>query len=115
MNQEKPIAWIGSSFDDLMRFPVAARHEAGFQLDKVQHGRNPDNWKPFDDVGVGVREIRITDESGAYRVMYVAKFEEAVYVLHTFQKKTQTTSQRDKEIVMTRYKAVIAKRSKQWK
>jgi phage-related protein len=67
----------------------------------------PDDWKPFDDVGPGTREIRIRDASGAYRVMYVAKFEEAVYVLHCFQKKTQATSRRDKAIVETRYRAVV--------
>ena len=71
----------------------------------------PDDWKPFDDVGPGTREIRIREASGAYRVsyrvMYVAKFEEAVHVLHCFQKKTQATSRPDKAIAETRYRAVV--------
>jgi phage-related protein len=76
-------------------------------LGKVQAGVEPDNWKPFDGVGAGTREIRIRDESGAFRVLYVAKFEEAVYVLHCFQKKTQATSRKDKDIAETRYRAVV--------
>ena len=55
----------------------------------------PTDWKPFDDVGAGTKEIRIRDASGIYRVMCVAKFEEAIYVLHCFQKKTQVTSKQD--------------------
>ncbi len=67
---------------------------------------DPEDWKPFGEVGAGAREIRIRDSSGIFRVMYVAKFEEAVYVLHCFQKKTQATSKRDKEIAEARYRAV---------
>ena len=81
--------------------------QAGFQLGKVQAGLDPADWKPFDDVGTGTREIRIRDASGIYRVMYLAKFEEAVYVLHCFQKKTQATSKQDKAIAETRYRAVM--------
>jgi phage-related protein len=110
MTDDKEIRWLGSSFDDLLTFPDDARREAGFQLGKVQAGLDPDDWKPFDDVGRGVREIRIRDASGIYRVMYVAKFEEAVYVLHSFQKKTEATSKKDKEIAATRYRAIVQKR-----
>jgi phage-related protein len=78
----------------------------------VQAGLEPDDWKPFDDVGSGVKEIRIREDSGIYRVMYVAKFEEVIYVLHCFQKKTRTTSKRDKEIATIRYKAIINSRRK---
>ena len=76
-------------------------------MGKVQAALEPDDWKPFDEVGPGTREIRIREASGVYRVMYVAKFEEAVYVLHCFQKKTQATSRRDKAIAETRYRAVV--------
>jgi len=107
MRDDKEIRWIGSSYEDILEFPSIARREAGFQLGRVQAGLDPDDWKPFDDVGAGVREVRIRDDHGIYRVMYVAKFEEAIYVLHCFQKKTQTTSQRDKEIAASRYRAVI--------
>jgi phage-related protein len=76
-------------------------------LGKVQAGLDPTDWKPFDDVGAGAKEIRLKDASGVYRVMYVAKFEEAVYVLHCFQKKTQATSKQDKAIAEARYRAVV--------
>ncbi len=107
MTYEKEIRWVGSAYDDLIKFPDDPRRDAGFQLSKVQAGLEPEDWKPFDDVGAGTREIRIRDASGIFRVMYVAKFEEAVYVLHCFQKKTPTTSKRDKDIATARYRAVI--------
>jgi phage-related protein len=87
MDSHKEIQWVGSSFDDLRTFPDDPRREAGFQLRKVQAGLDPSDWKPIDQVGAGVREIRIKDAEGIYRVIYVAKFEEAIYVLHFFQKK----------------------------
>ena len=110
MADEKEIRWIGSSYDDLLTFPDDARREAGFQLGKVQAGLEPADWKPFNEVGAGTKEIRIRDASGAYRVMYVAKFEEAIYVLHCFGKKTQATSRLDKTIAETRYRAVAKMR-----
>ncbi len=111
MAQEKDIQWVGSSYEDLLGFPVDSRRQAGFQLGKVQAGLDPDDWKPFDDVGKGVREIRIRDRSGAYRIMYVAKFDDVIYVLHCFQKKTQATSKQDKEITKMRYRAIVNARS----
>jgi len=107
---EKEIRWIGSSYDDLLAFPNEPRKKAGFQLGKVQAGLDPEDWKPFDDVGAGTKEIRIKDSQGIYRVMYVAKFEEAVYVLHCFQKKTVATSKHDKDIAEARYRAVVRER-----
>ena len=107
MRDEKQIRWVGSSYGDLLAFPKDARKEAGFQLGKVQAGLEPADWKPFDDVGAGAREIRIRDASGIYRVMYVARFEEAMYVLHCFQKQTQVTSKQDKAIAAARYRAVV--------
>lgn len=111
MREEKEIRWVGSSYDDLRSFPEQPRRRAGYELGKVQAGLSPDDWKPFDDVGPGTREIRIKDANGILRVMYVAKFEEAIYVLHCFQKKTQATSKRDKAIASARYRAVIEGRS----
>jgi phage-related protein len=110
MDDEKEIRWVGSAYDDLLAFPKEALREAGFQLGKVQAGLAPSDWKPFDAVGAGTKEIRIRDASGAYRVMYVAKFEEAIYVLHCFQKKTQATSKQDKAIAQARYRAVVKAR-----
>ncbi|TAL47120.1 MAG: type II toxin-antitoxin system RelE/ParE family toxin [Methylovulum sp.] len=104
--QQKDIKWAGSSKEDLLSFPREARHEAGFQLGQVQLGLEPDNWKPFNGIGAGTKEIRIRDKDGIYRVLYVAKFEEAIYVLHCFQKKTESTAQADKEIAKARYQAI---------
>jgi phage-related protein len=112
-NEEKEIRWMGSSYEDLLSFPEDARRQAGFQLSKVQVGLDPEDWKSFDEVGAGTREIRIKENSGAFRVMYVAKFEDAIYVLHCFQKKTQATSKHDKDIAEARYRAATQmKRSK---
>jgi len=102
MDDEKQICWVGSAYDDLLTFP-----KAGFLLGKVQAGFEPTDWKAFDDVGAGTREIHIRDASGIYRVMYLAKLEEAIYVLHCFQKKTQATSKQDKAIAGARYRAVV--------
>lgn len=106
MELEKEIRWVGSSYENLLEFPDESRRQAGFQLAKVQAGLDPDNWKPFDIVGAGTRESRINEQEGAFRVMYVAKFVEAVYVLHCFHKKTQATSRHDREIAEARYRAV---------
>ena len=108
--EEKEIRWVGSSYDDLLAFPKSPRKEAGFQLGKVQAGLEPTDWKPFDEVGSGTREVRISDAKGIFRVMYVAKFEDAIYVLHCFQKKSQATSKQDKEIATARYRAVVSAR-----
>ena len=109
-SDDKEIRWVGTSYEDLLTFPKVARKEAGFQLGKVQAGLEPTDWKPFDEVGPGTREIRIRDASGIFRVMVVAKFEEAIYVLHSFQKKTQTTARHDIEIAAARYRAVASAR-----
>lgn len=114
MDDEKEIRWVGSAYDDLLKFPDDARKEAGFQLGKVQAGLEPADWKPFNEIGAGTKEIRIDEVSGTYRVMYVAKFEEAIYVLHCFQKKTQATGKQDKAIAEARYRAVVnARKAKQ--
>ena len=89
--------------DALRGFPQSARRDAGLQLDKVQHGKEPDDWKPMTAIGSGVKEIRIHDMAGAFRVIYLAKLEDAIYVLHCFQKKTQETSQQDIDIAKTRF------------
>lgn len=96
-----------SAYDDLLASPKAPRKEAVFQLGKVQAGLESTDWKPFDEVGAGTREIRISDAKGNFRVMYVAEFEEAVYVLHCVQKKAQATSKHDKDIATARYRAVV--------
>lgn len=73
----------------------------------AQQGIDPEDWKAFSLVGPGVREIRIRDREGAFRVMYVASFANAVYVLHCFQKKTQKTREEDIELAKRRYKILV--------
>ncbi len=101
---------MGSALDDLRAFPVAARRNAGFQLDQIQRGGEPDDWKPINTVGAGAREIRVREDDGAFRVIYVAKFEDAIYVLHCFQKKSQRTSKRDLALAAARYKNLMEQR-----
>lgn len=108
MKREKEIRWVGTAYEDLLAFPEGARKEAGFQLGKLQAGLEPSDWKPFGSAGVGVKEIRIKDITGIYRIMYVVKFEEAIYILHCFQKTSQATSQKDKAITSARYRAIIS-------
>jgi len=107
----KLLSFLGSSLDDLRAFPETARREAGHQLYLVQSGLDPEDWKPMPSVGGGVREVRIRDQSGAFRVIYVATRPEAVYVLHAFQKKTQATSKRDLDLAETRLKELIRGKS----
>jgi phage-related protein len=106
----KPITFLGDSLEALRAFPQEARRESGFQLDRVQHGLMPENWKPMKTVGSGVTEIRVRAEGGAFRVLYVAIFSEAVYVLHAFQKKTRKTAAADLSLATTRYKALRKER-----
>ena len=100
----KPITFLGDSLSQLRDFPPDARSEAGFQLREVQKGNDPADWKPLKAVGPGVREVRIREESGAFRVVYLATVAETVLVLHAFQKKTQQTAQRDIDLAANRLK-----------
>lgn len=107
----KSLRWLGDSRRRISEFSEEARQRAGFELWEVQQGNEPSDWKPMSAVGPGVKEIRIHVE-GEYRVLYVAKFEEAVYVLHVFQKKTQRTSKPDIETASDRYRALLQQRRK---
>jgi len=102
----KPIVWIGNSLHDLRAFPDTAQRAAGYQLGKVQAGDLPDDWKPMSTIGVGVTELRIRDEAGAFRLIYVARFANAVYVLHAFQKKSQKTSWQDVDLARKRFRSI---------
>ncbi len=101
----KPLKFIASSLDDLRNFPDEARRAAGFELHAVQSGLEPSDWKPMQVVGSGVMEIRI-HILGEWRVIYVAKHHEAIYVLHAFQKKTKKTSRQEIDLARQRYKQI---------
>jgi phage-related protein len=105
----KTLVWAGSSLEDLRAFPGDARRDAGHQLQQVQEGLEPDDWKPMAAVGPGVFELRI-HTAVEHRIFYVAKFAEGIYVLHAFLKKTQQTSRRDIEIGRNRYREVVKNR-----
>lgn len=110
MNNRKPVRFRGNALDDLRAFPLSPRREAGHQIDQVQNGQEPDDWKPMSTIAQGVKEIRIRDASGAFRIVYVAKFAEAVYVLHCFQKKMQKTSKADLDLARWRYRELLQER-----
>lgn len=106
----KPVVWTGDSRKRIREFPDKARARAGYELWAVQQGIEPSDWKPMSPVGPGVREIRLHAD-GEYRVIYVARFDEAVYVLHAFGKKTRRTSRLDIEVARHRYRALISERT----
>jgi phage-related protein len=99
----KPLRFLGNSLECIRQFPESARHDAGYQLEQVQHGKQPADFKPMPSVGKGVEELRVWDDSGTYRVLYIARFADAIYVLHAFQKTTRATSERDLDLAKARY------------
>jgi phage-related protein len=99
----KPVTFLGDSLDRLRAFPDDVRRKAGHQLERLQYGGIPDDWKPMRAVGAGVQELRVRGQSGAFRMIYVARFTEAIYVLHAFQKKANKTSTLDLDLARARY------------
>ncbi len=100
--------FVGSSLDDLRNFPEEARRIAGFELRAVQNGFEPQDWKPMRSIGAGVKEIRI-HVLGEWRIVYVAKLADAIYVLHAFQKKSQKTNRNGIELARKRFKEIGGK------
>ncbi|MEV6215149.1 type II toxin-antitoxin system RelE/ParE family toxin [Nocardia sp. NPDC051833] len=99
----KRIEFVGTALDDLREFPLDARRGCGYQLDRVQRGLEPTDWRPMRSVGLGVCEIRVREDSGAYRVIYLARLADRILVLHCFQKKTQKTAASDLALATKRY------------
>ena len=99
--------FLGDSLKRLRDFPEGVRMDAGYQIDKVQHGEQPDDFKPMPSIGRGVEEIRVRDGTGAYRVIYTARLSDRVVVLHVFAKKTQATSTRDIDVAKRRFNEFI--------
>lgn len=99
----KAIRFLGNALKCLRDFPEDARQDAGYQLDKVQRGSQPDDFKPMPSIGKGVEEIRIWDDAGTYRVIYTARLKNEVVVLHAFQKKTQAASRHDLDLAKERF------------
>ena len=108
---EKPVVWLGDSRETIRALSEDVRAVAGFQLWRVQRGLEPNDWKPLPSVGLGVQEIRIRTE-GEHRVLYVAKFAEAVYVLHAFEKRTRRTPTEALDLAKQRFRALINQRAR---
>ena len=106
----KQIQWIGDTRECISAFPGEARREAGYQLERVQAGKDPVDWKPMPSVGLGVNEIRVREASGAFRILYVARFAEAIYVLHAFQKKAQKAAKQDIDLARRRCRDLVQER-----
>lgn len=106
-DRTKGVEFRGTSLADLRAFPVTARRRAGYQIDRLQQGCDPDDWKPMTTIGPGVREIRIRDEDGAFRVIYVARLADMIFVLHCFQKKSQKTAREDIGLATRRFKDLM--------
>ena len=108
----KEIEFLGNSLKELQKFPERARRKAGFELRRVQQGMEPADCKPMQTIGPGVQELRIWEGEGTYRVIYIARLQDAVYVLHAFVKKTQATAQRDIDLARERFNALRQQRSR---
>ena len=106
----RELRFLGRSFADLQAFPRRVQQTAGRQLRFLQEGGEPVDWKPMKSIGPGVAELRVHDPSGAYRVIYIAKLKDAVYVLQCFEKKTQKTNQRDLDIAARRLRELLGRR-----
>lgn len=105
----KPVIWLGDSRNAIGDFPKEARYQVGTELRRVQRGEEPISWRPMPTVGMGVNEIRVRVDK-AYRVIYLAKFPEAVYVLHAFAKTENKTPKAETELASRRYRELIGKR-----
>ena len=99
----KNLDFLGDSLDRIRGFPESARQDGGYQLDKVQHGEEPDDWKPMKTIGPGVREIRIATDGNQYRVIYYAKLKDDILVLHAFMKKSERTPTKEIELTRKRF------------
>ena len=102
----KPITFLGDSRKRIRDFPEGVRSDVGRQLLRVQRGGEPADWKPMSSIGPGVREIRVREASGAFRVIYVANVADRIYVLHAFKKTSQKTPPQDLKVAEARLKQI---------
>ena len=112
MTTIKVAVWLGDSLEQVRKFPGQPRHEVGYQLERVQAGKEPNDWKPMPTVGLGVKEIRVRDATGAFRLIYVARFANAVYVLHAFEKKDRKTPAPAIELARKRFRELVQERKR---
>ena len=105
----KALVWVGTSLADVRQFPPEVRRNVGFQLWRIQLGLEPNDWKPMPSIGVGVREVRVHAEN-EHRVFYVSRLEDAIYVLHAFEKRTRKTARRDLALARSRLSQLVRTR-----
>jgi phage-related protein len=109
------VCWEGTSKQDLLTFPKQALEDLGGMLQAVQDGLEPANYKYMAAVGPGAMELRATKvgpQQREFRAIYVAKFDDAIYVLHAFEKKTQKTPKSDIQLAETRYRTLAGRLGK---
>lgn len=112
--QRKPLQfWEQSVVNDYRKFPAEIKDDGGYQLDLLQQGIDPDDFKPMAVIGLGAFELRLSNDRNEYRVIYIVKFEDAVWVLHAFQKTTQKTSNKDIQLAKERYGKLLQLKSEE--
>ncbi len=108
----KDVIFLGDTLKVIRAFPADARRMAGRQIGRVQRGEDPADWKSLTTIGPGVREIRVRERSGAFRVIYLATLPDAVLILSAFRKTSQKTPQDEIESARTRLRAFLGKGSR---
>ena len=103
------IAWEGNSREVLQSFPEGVRQNLGFQLWQLQQGERPADYRPLPSIGPGVFELRDQDERAWYRVVYLSRIDDVIYVLHSFEKKSREMPRKEFETAKRRFKAVKAR------
>lgn len=103
------VVWEGDSKEVLQAFPKAARQNLGFELWRLQQGERPNDYRPLPSIGAGVFELRDQDERAWYRVIYLSRINDVIYVLHCFEKKSREMPRRDFEKAKQRLKTVRAR------
>ena len=103
------IVWEGDSKDVLRTFPEGVIQNFGFELWQLQQGMRPRNYRPLPSVGSGVFELRDQDERGWYRVVYLSRIDDVIYVLHCFEKRSREMPARDFQKSKRRLSAVNAR------
>jgi len=103
------IAWEGDSREVLKSFPEDIRQNFGFELWELQLGERPSDYRPLTSIGPGVFELRDQDERAWYRVVYLSRINDVIYVLHCFEKKSREMPRKDFEKAKQRLKAVKAR------
>lgn len=113
LKKRKPLQFWERSIDEFREFPAHIKDDGGYQLDLLQQGLKPADFKPMTTIGPGAFELRLDDDKNEYRVIYVVKLEDAVWVLHAFQKTTKKTSKKDIQLAKSRYEKLLQQKTEE--